>query len=108
MQPNSCTFGGLLMSNPALERSIWIAAPRQRVWDAVTDPAQLAQWFMPPVGFQLQKDDQGRLTVIMGPMAAQVATFEQVEPPRRVSMRTYPDGVVAATYILDEEANGTR
>ena len=31
-----------------VERSIWIGAPRERVWQAVTDPEQLAQWLLPP------------------------------------------------------------
>ena len=29
------------MEKLTIERSIWIAAPRERVWQAVTDPAQI-------------------------------------------------------------------
>lgn len=38
--------------NPDLDLSIEriIRAPRARVWDAWTDPAQLAQWWMPAPG----------------------------------------------------------
>lgn len=97
------------MPNSTLERSIVINAPIQRVWDAVTDPAQLAQWFLPPaLGAQIQKDDQGRLSVLMGPMSAQIAAFEQVEPPRTVTMRTLPDGVVTTTYLFEELPDATR
>ena len=54
----------------AVERSIFIPAPRDRVWQALTDPAQLAQWFLPPaLGAQLQRDEGGKLSMLMGPMA---------------------------------------
>jgi hypothetical protein len=39
------------MRKMAIERSIWIAAPRERVWQAVTDPAQIVQWFAPCTTF---------------------------------------------------------
>ena len=39
------------MSKIVIERSIWIASPRERVWQAVTDPAQIAQWFAPGTSF---------------------------------------------------------
>lgn len=31
------------MERIAIERSIWINAPRERVWLAITDPDQVAQ-----------------------------------------------------------------
>src|SRR5690349_19903466 len=31
----------------SVERIIWIAAPRERVWRAITDPKQIGQWFAP-------------------------------------------------------------
>ena len=36
------------MAPISVERSIWIAAPRERVWQAVVEPEQVAQWFLPP------------------------------------------------------------
>jgi uncharacterized protein YndB with AHSA1/START domain len=32
------------MEQVTVERSIWIAAPRERVWQAVTDPELLVLW----------------------------------------------------------------
>jgi uncharacterized protein YndB with AHSA1/START domain len=52
------------MEKLVVERSIWIAAPRERVWQAVTDPEQLAQWFLPPtLGAQMKGDDRGKISV---------------------------------------------
>jgi uncharacterized protein YndB with AHSA1/START domain len=31
----------------AAERTIWIDAPRERVWRAITTPEQLNQWYAP-------------------------------------------------------------
>ncbi len=36
------------MKKTSVEHRIWLAAPRERVWQAVTEPEQLAQWFLPP------------------------------------------------------------
>ena len=45
------------METMAVERSIWIKAPRQRIWQAVTDPEQLVQWFVPGLpGAQMKRD----------------------------------------------------
>ena len=35
------------MEKMSIERSIWIDAPRERVWQAMTEPQQIAQWFLP-------------------------------------------------------------
>ncbi|MEP7291445.1 MAG: SRPBCC family protein [Chloroflexota bacterium] len=92
-----------------VERSIWISAPRERVWQAVSDPKQIEQWFLPPaLGMQLKRDEADKLFVLMGPMEVEIARFENVESPRRITTRSLPDGVIATTYTLEEEQNGTR
>jgi uncharacterized protein YndB with AHSA1/START domain len=46
-----------------IERSIWIAAPREQVWQALTDADQLAKWLMPPImAPQLKRDENGTLS----------------------------------------------
>ncbi len=97
------------MSTLTLERSILVAAPRQRVWEAITQPEQIAQWLMPPaLGAQLKSDDSGQLSVLMGPMEVGFALLENSDPPRQVTTRGFPDKVLAVTYTLDEAPGGTR
>src|SRR5688500_8164316 len=92
-----------------VERSIWIGAPCERVWQAVTDPEQLAQWFLPPtLGAQMKRDDSGKISVCMGDMEIPIAIFDVVDPPRQGTIRSLPDGLIAATYTLEEEKGGTR
>ena len=92
-----------------LERSVWIDAPRQRVWQAVTEPDQIAQWFLPAVlGAVMTRDDQNRLSVSFGPMSANFAILEGIDAPRQLTTRALPDRLLATTYKLDEADNGTR
>src|SRR5829696_3754886 len=97
------------MASVSMERSIWIAAPKERVWTAITEPAELGAWFLPrELGAALARDDSGKLQVMMGPMAIDLAMQEVLEPPRRVTTRGLPDRVLATTYSLEDEKDGTR
>lgn len=109
MQPFSYTRKVEKVEKIAVERSIWINAPRQQVWNAVTDPEQFAKWFLPAMpGSQVKRDDQGKLSLSMGPMVAEFAIFEVMEPPQKVVSRSLPDKLFATTYTFDEENGGTR
>jgi len=97
------------VSNPTVERSIWIAAPRERVWQAITEPEQIAQWFMPPeLGAQLKRGAGGKLSVVLGPMEVELVDLELADPPRRLTTRGLPDRLLATTYALEPEREGTR
>jgi uncharacterized protein YndB with AHSA1/START domain len=96
------------METIAIKRSIWIAAPRERVWQAITEPEQIAQWFLPPtLGAQMKRDDSGRLSVTLGPMVVDVAILETLDPPRQVTSRSLPDKLIATTYTLEADKDGT-
>lgn len=97
------------MSSPSVERSITISAPPDRVYQALTDPAQIHAWFMPSLSFaQLERDDSGTLIVNMGPMSAEIARLESLNPPHQATLRSLPDQVLAATYNLAPHTDGTR
>ena len=91
-----------------VERSIWIDAPRERVWQAITDPTDLAQWLLPPaLGADMKREDD-TIFVSMGGMEIPVAILEAVEAPRHMRSRGLPDRVIAINYVLEEENDGTR
>ena len=92
-----------------LQRTIWIAAPRERVWQAVAEPDQLAQWFLPPaLGAQMKRNDGGTLFVSMGPMDIPIAIVEVADSAWQLTIRSLPDNIVATSYTLAEEKDGTR
>src|SRR5258707_11660467 len=97
------------MDRLTVERSIWIDAPRERVWQAITDPAHLAQWLLPPaLGAQMKRDASGTFFVCMGEMEIPIAIQEAPKQPQQVTSRSLPDQLIATTYVLEEENGGTR
>lgn len=92
-----------------VERSIWINAPRERVWKAILQPDQFAQWFLPPaMGAQMKRDDKGMLCVSMGGMDVPVAVIEVVSESYQLRSRSVPDKLLTTTYTLEDEKGGTR
>ncbi|HWQ15589.1 MAG TPA: SRPBCC domain-containing protein, partial [Roseiflexaceae bacterium] len=72
------------MEQLTVERSIWIDAPRERVWQALTDPEQVARWLLPPeLGAQMKRDADSTLLVCMGGTEIPIALLEAAEAPRR-------------------------
>lgn len=97
------------MDQISVERSIWINAPAEQVWQAVTDPEQVAQWLLPPaLGAQLKRDEHGTIFVCMGPMEIPFAHVEVIEAPRHLRSQNLPDQLLTTTYWLDSENGGTR
>jgi uncharacterized protein YndB with AHSA1/START domain len=93
------------MGRIAIERSIWIAAPRERVWQAVTDPAQIAAWFAPGTAFS---QNGNIFSIRVGEDDMEVAIIEVFDPPRQLTTRSLPERALATTYTLEEENGGTR
>jgi uncharacterized protein YndB with AHSA1/START domain len=100
------------MGEPAVgkltvERSIWIAAPRERVWRAVTEETD--QWFSISTPATLSsRSPGGRISVTMQGVQIEVAVIEVYDPPHEFTTRELPGGLVTVSFLLDEENGGTR
>jgi uncharacterized protein YndB with AHSA1/START domain len=98
----------------AVERSIWIDAPRERVWRAITDPEQIQSWFSPGTTWQLSALQVGGKLSVHNPDTGTdlyVNVIELVDPPHRLAMRSEPeppDTPRVTTWTLEEEKGGTR
>jgi uncharacterized protein YndB with AHSA1/START domain len=95
----------------SVERSIWIKAPRERVWRAITDSQQLQQWWGDY--WEITRLEMGA-TVKFGeaddPMSA---TIDVLDPPRQFSLLWPPQPQyhsikIFTTFVLAEEKDGTR
>ena len=85
------------MSHAVVERRIWIAASRERVWQTISSPEHIAGWLLPPaLGAQLTRDADGRLVVCMGPMEVPIAQFEDSASQQHLTLRGLPDQQIAA------------
>jgi uncharacterized protein YndB with AHSA1/START domain len=109
VQPFSYTSGAKDMEKLAVERSALIEAPRERVWQAITDPGQIVKWFVPNLPFaSMTRDESGKVTIHLGEMGINLLILETTDPPRQASMRSLPERLLASTYTLEENKNGTQ
>lgn len=98
-----------MSAHSTIERTVWIAAPPERVWAAVCQPEHLAHWFLPPsMGADVIQDANGTLYVSFGPMNIEMALVEAADPPNSVVLRSSPDHLITAAYHLSPENDGTR
>jgi uncharacterized protein YndB with AHSA1/START domain len=112
------------MTMAELELVRTYAAPRQLVWDAWTDPDQIAQWWGPR-GFSTPRDSieldlrpGGRVAFDMvddatGERHPNSGTVVEIDPPRRLvwSDDGFPDGsgkgITTVTLTAEDDATTT-
>ena len=95
----------------AVERSIWIDAPRERVWQAITDPAQIGQWFSPGTEWRgTGLHVGGRISVYNAETDSDMYTqvIDALEAPRRLVTRQEDPPQHLTIWSLNEEDGGTR
>lgn len=102
------------METSAVERSVLIYAPRQRVWEAITDPAQLEQWYAPGCAWEIPAAQVGATVKFHNTDTdIQLATIEELEPLHRFTLRweldpAHPGITLLNSFILEEADSGTR
>lgn len=102
------------MQTLAVERTIWINAPRARVWRAIIEPAQLVRWYAPGCAWDIPALEAGATIRFHNTETdIQLATIEAVEPPQRLTLRWQadpgsPDAVLINTFVLEEARGGTQ
>ena len=99
----------------SIEREVLVAAPPERLWEVLTTPEHIDQWFL---GMTTQVDLRpgGAMVLASEEFGKVDAVVEKVEPPRRFSFRwaRHPDTPVAegtatlVEFTLTPEGDGTR
>lgn len=85
--------------------------PPERVWRALTDPALLAEWLLPTIGFDLAPGTAFTLKTQAYPGwdGTVHCRMIEAEPPRRLSYAwTVPFLDTVVTFTLTPTAGGTR
>lgn len=100
-----------------VEQTIWIAAARERVWQALTDPKWLNEWWAPMVWTISSLETGAEVTFGDGTFLS-VATIEILEPPSTFGLAWKPDTAwpeierhdipPRTVYVLEEHDGGTR
>ena len=101
------------MIKPTLEHQVWIAAPRERAWNAITQTEHIKQWWGAD-GYAEITDLTPDAAIKFGTGDRMIfATIRLVNPPHEFVYEWPPHpryfSVPFVTrYILDEENGGTR
>lgn len=69
----------------AIERTLELAAPRARVWRAISDPVELARWFPDRAAWELTAGAAG--TFVWDEYGSYAVRIEAVEEPRYLAWR---------------------
>jgi uncharacterized protein YndB with AHSA1/START domain len=91
-----------------------INKPRQHVWRAITDPAQLEQWYAPGCPWEIPALQVGATVKFHNTDTdIQLATIEALEPLHRFTLRwqldpAHPGITLLNSFLLEEENGNTR
>lgn len=109
------------MSTDRIEKSIFLRAPRARVWRAITTPEEFNSWFGVNLdgAFAPGAQVSGRITIPGYEHVNMEITIERVEPERLFSYRWHPYAIEAGVdysgepttlveFLLDEAPGGTK
>jgi len=91
-----------------VRREVVFPAAREEVWEALTDPRRLEEWFANEVSLDLCPGGEGRFRWDNG--EERLAVVETVERERRLAFDwSDPDGeATSVDFTLDEVPEGTR
>jgi uncharacterized protein YndB with AHSA1/START domain len=104
------------MSTDRIEREITIAAPPERVWEVLTEPAHVGTWFGVGSPAEIDLRPGGLMKIDHGEHGRYSTLIVKVDPPRAFSYRwasAYPDAVATAEnstlveFSLEPTAGGT-
>jgi uncharacterized protein YndB with AHSA1/START domain len=85
-------------------REIVLPVPREEVWEALTDPERLAEWFANEVELDARPGGVGVFRWSNG--EERHAVVECVEPEERLELTLEDDASVA--FTLEDDPDGTR
>ena len=96
----------LTMEKISVERSIWIEAPIERAWRAITDAAQLEQWFAPGCRWEIEALQIGATVKFYNtPDDVILHTIVVLDPARQFALRWFEQEnmPMLTTFLLTEE-----
>jgi len=102
------------MERLAVERSVLIDASPQAVWEAITDPKHLEQWYAPGCPWEIPALQEGATIKFHNTDTdIQLATIEVLTPLREFTLRwqldpMHPGLTLSNTFLLEPENDSTR
>jgi uncharacterized protein YndB with AHSA1/START domain len=92
----------------SLEKELFINATPQRVFQALTEPAELERWFVQKAEVDLRTG--GAIRFEWAPDAVEIGTILELDPPHRLSYswEALEPSATTITFALTAENEGTR
>jgi len=87
-----------------IEREIVLPSPREDIWEALTEPERLEDWFANDVDLDLRPGGGAHFRWSNG--EERRATVVEVEPERRLAFEWEDEGLVE--FTLEDDPDGTR
>jgi uncharacterized protein YndB with AHSA1/START domain len=100
MQPIGCARGGAV----EVTREVVVPAPPEEVWQALTEPERLEEWFANEVELDVRPGGAGRFRWDDGD--ERHAVVREAEPGERLVLDWDDEGQVV--FTLEEVSEGTR
>jgi uncharacterized protein YndB with AHSA1/START domain len=99
------------MEKMTVERSIWINAPRERVWEAITTSEHISQWWGDY--WEISALETGATIKFGTPTDYMLATVAVADAPREFRIQwpaqeQYHNTEMFTIFVLSEENGGTR
>ena len=100
------------MEKLTVERRIWIDAPRERVWQAITTAEEIRQWWGGDDHWEFSALEIGGVIKFGDPADLMIATIAVLDPPHEFRIEWPPQEQyhsipIYTTYVLIEENGGT-
>ena len=95
---------GTVTARRTIEKEIFIRASPERVFRALTEPAELARWF--GAGAEIELRPGGALTFIFSE-SRETGEVLAVEPPHRFAFSWGAPHATEATFLLEPQEGGT-
>lgn len=96
------------MNHSINSRTRWLNAPRAVVWNALTEPATIGSWLLPPaLGAQLILLDDQRIGSALGGMTIPFLQLDVIESNRQLIWLGLPDRLYPIHFSLADHADGT-
>ena len=89
-----------------IRKEIVLPAPREDVWEALTEPERLADWFANEVDLDLRPGGGASFRWSNG--EERNATVTEVDPERRLAFAWDDESEGEVQFTLDDEGDGTR
>ena len=97
------------MEQIAIKRDVWIEAPREKVWNILTDPVHIEQWWGEKWAFSARS--VGGAVTFGEPDDASHATIAVFDAPSRFVLQWQAGAdwpAMTTEFTLAEESGGTR